>query len=145
MAPASIPAASALQLSFDGLKIKNPGSGKLLGGGDRLHTEPPENLSKSPKTTQPGPKDDDERITFGPTSLLRSFGLGPNRFVDATTKDSDFGLAASFLDFGFFGVTDWSLALLLLAFLVVELLREEREEEERDMGSGRGSKGGWFC
>lgn len=86
MAPASIPAdASTLQRSF-GLK-ENFGSGKLLGGGARINTEP-ENFSNSsapttlPKLLPPPGADDKTRDT----SFGRSFGSGPKRLVEAMIK-----------------------------------------------------------
>ena len=146
VAPASIPAASALQQSF-GLR-ENLGSGKLLGGGARLNTVP-ENISNSsmattfPKLLSTAAVDENTRET----SLGRSFGSGPNRLVEATIKDSEtarlvdgaksclFG-SSLFVGFDFFGVRDWSLRLLF-GFRV----REGREYWWA-MGVGRGRRGG---
>lgn len=144
MAPASIPAASALQQSF-GLR-ENLGSGKLLGGGARLNTVP-ENISNSsivtfPKLLSPAAVDENTRET----SLGRSFGSGPNGLVEATIKHSEttarlvdakscFG-SSLFVGFDFFGVRDWSLRLLL-GFRV-----REGREYWWVMGVGRGRRGG---
>lgn len=139
VAPASIPAASAEQLSF-GL-MENLGKGKLLGCGDNANAEP-ENFSKSSIKTvlliTPLPDDDDDDDNDDDKSFEtyfgKSFGSGPNGTVDSMIKDCFFGsstlLVLGCLDF--FGVRDWSLGLLLV-FLVAEggqekaRLREGRE------------------
>lgn len=70
VAPASIPAASALQLSFD--LMENRGNGKLLGGGDTVNNEP-ENSSTSFLSLPPA-----AAAANGVRSFGRSFGSGPN-------------------------------------------------------------------
>ena len=119
MAPASIPVASALQLSL-GLS-ENLGKGRLLGGGARLNSEP-ENFSKSSSETTEVillPVEDDHNTLE--TSLGRSFGSGPNGFIEVGIErcnvdldsNSTLGIDEGF-DFDFFGVTEWSLPLLVL-------------------------------
>lgn len=149
MAPASIPAASALQLSF-GL-IKNLGSGKLLGGGAKLNTVP-ENFSKSSMATAskllPPPVDDDKTAEI---SLGRSLGSGPKRVVEATIKHSEIACVVVFIScfgssrlvgFDFFGVSDWSLVLLGFLLGGQERPRVREGREWWGLGSGRGRRGG---
>lgn len=144
MAPVSIPEpAWTLQLSF-GLREKL-GKGKLLGGGARVNTEP-ENFSKSPKITpaietEPLPEDDEK--TLEATTFGRSFGSGPNRFVDAMTKDSVFTTVEFDFKSCFFGVVD-GLGFLghPLNFLLVgehekSLVRGGREAYGLVIGRGR--------
>lgn len=103
----------------------------------------PENLSISPTPTPPPLRslilpiddedEDDDVIKTLVTSLGRSLGSGPRRWVEAMIKQSDICLASSFLegfDFGFLGVRDWLLALL--AFLVVGGLERPRVRDGRD-------------
>lgn len=145
MAPVSIPAASALQLSF-GLKEK-VGKGKLLGGGEMVNTTEPENMSSSTPLaefkllalliqllpflllhTLPG-GDEIKGKTFL-TSFANSRGSGPKGVVvvelKTLTQFEDFlgEFLSSFLgllvgDFDFLGVRERSLVLLpLLGFLL---------------------------
>lgn len=100
-----------MQLSFD--LIENLGSGKLLGCGDNVNTEP-ENLSKSfietrSMTSLPDIVDDDDDKTLE-TSFGKSFGSGPNGTVDSISKIScslSSNFFALFLGcFDFFGVRE---------------------------------------
>lgn len=122
VAPASTPAASALQLIGFGLRA-NLGKGKLLGGGETVNRDP-ENFSKSLTATIPA----DRTLE---TSFGRSFGSGPEGLTEVTIKDSEIvfsiGFKSSIFDsssllldrseFDFFGVRDWS--LVLLDFLLI--------------------------
>lgn len=82
VAPASTPAASALQLSCFGLSRENLGNGKLLGGGDIAYITEPENFSKSPKTSERKPPSPLNEPLDTKTCLGSSSGSGPIEHVD---------------------------------------------------------------
>lgn len=88
--------------------------------------------------------DDDNTLV---TSLGRSFGSGPKRVVEVMRKHCGMELMSSFLqglDFGFFGVRDWLLALLVFLAVGGRVRLRVRDGREWCSGfeTGRGSRGG---